>query len=64
MLLRAKHQEITDDLELVQVAENYVDANDERKNILDQPITFLSIHVLTVIPSSTFVDSTHTAVYD
>ena len=30
MLLRAQHQEITDDLDLLQVAQNFVDANDER----------------------------------
>ena len=43
MRLHAQHQEITDDLDLVQVATNFVDANDERKNISDQPITFLPI---------------------
>ena len=32
-LLHAQHQEITDDLNLVQVARNFVDANNERKKI-------------------------------
>ena len=31
MLLHAQDREITDDLDLVQVARNFVDANDERK---------------------------------
>ena len=31
MLLHAQYQEITDDFDLVQVARNFGDANDERK---------------------------------
>ena len=31
MLLHAQHREITDDLDFVQVARNFTEANDERK---------------------------------
>ena len=38
--VHGQHQEITNDLDLVQVARELVDADDERKNILDQLISF------------------------
>ena len=38
MLRHAQDRGFTDDHD--QVARNFVDANDERKNIFDQPITF------------------------
>ena len=37
MLLHAQHQEITDDLDLVRVAGNFVDANDKRKRYFRPP---------------------------
>ena len=43
MLLQTHHQEITDDLELVQVAETSLMPTTNAKDILDQSITFLSI---------------------
>ena len=35
MLLYAQHGEITDDLDFVRVARNFVDTNDYHKSILD-----------------------------
>ena len=49
MLLHAQHQEITDDLDLAQVAEKFVDANDEDRNILDQRITLGNIKNICLI---------------
>ena len=55
MLLHAQHQEITDDLDLVHVARNFVDANDEDKNSLDQPITVnVQIFVVTIFRGLNF----------
>ena len=43
MLLHAHDREITDDLDLVKVARNFVDANDERKSIFDLRLLFGNI---------------------
>ena len=43
MLLQAQHREITNDLDLVQVARNIVDANDERKKYIGPADYFLAM---------------------
>ena len=40
MLLHAQRQEIKDDLDLVEVARNFVDANDERKKYFEPVVYF------------------------
>ena len=48
MVLHAQHRKVTNDLDLVQVARNFVDVNDERKKYFG-PADYLFVNIKNIL---------------